>query len=225
MEEDGMTTEAQEQARQTAGTAAEEGKHVAGVAKDEARHVTQEATEHARSMLDQAMRQVEEQSRTQRDRLVGTLRTFSDDLDQMASQGGGSGIADELVRQAADRARRFGNHLDGREPQQLLDEVRDFARRRPGTFLFGALAAGVVAGRLTRGAKDTSNGGSAVETSPQTGAVVGSDDGPRGTAAGQPLAGTPLPTSPAYPDDTAAGLDQPVPGAAPTGETRPGGVR
>jgi hypothetical protein len=41
--------------------------------------------------------------------------------------------------------------LDGREPGQLLDEARNFARRRPGVFLVGALAAGVVAGRMTRG--------------------------------------------------------------------------
>jgi hypothetical protein len=32
----------------------------------------------------------------------------------------------------------------------LLDEVRGFARRKPGTFLLVAAAAGVVAGRLTR---------------------------------------------------------------------------
>ena len=33
------------------------------------------------------------------------------------------------------------------------DEVRSFARRKPGVFLFGAAAAGVLAGRLTSGVK------------------------------------------------------------------------
>ena len=46
--------------------------------------------------------------------------------------------------------------LDQRDPGELLDEVRGIARRKPGTFLLGALAAGVVAGRLTRGAVDAS---------------------------------------------------------------------
>ena len=42
--------------------------------------------------------------------------------------------------------------LDNHEPSDLLDEVKRFARRRPGAFLALAAAAGVVAGRLTRGA-------------------------------------------------------------------------
>ena len=33
----------------------------------------------------------------------------------------------------------------------MLEEVKDFARRRPGTFLLGAAIAGVLAGRATRG--------------------------------------------------------------------------
>jgi hypothetical protein len=41
--------------------------------------------------------------------------------------------------------------LEQREPGDLLDEVRRFARRRPGAFVLGALVAGVVAGRMTRG--------------------------------------------------------------------------
>ena len=38
-----------------------------------------------------------------------------------------------------------------RDPGALLDEVRSFARRKPGTYLAIALGAGVLAGRLTRG--------------------------------------------------------------------------
>ena len=45
----------------------------------------------------------------------------------------------------------FAGKLQNREPAELLDEVRSFARRKPGLFLLGAAAAGVVAGRLTRG--------------------------------------------------------------------------
>jgi hypothetical protein len=36
----------------------------------------------------------------------------------------------------------------------VLQAVRDFARRRPGVFLAGAVAAGLAAGRLTRGMTD-----------------------------------------------------------------------
>ena len=99
--------------------------------------------------------QVNDQATTQRDRLSQTLRTLGDDLEQMASQGPGrSGMAADLAREVSERVRALGSHLEGREPGQLLDEARDFARRRPGTFLLGALAAGVVAGRLFRATAD-----------------------------------------------------------------------
>jgi hypothetical protein len=47
----------------------------------------------------------------------------------------------------------FAGKLQSREPAELLDEVRRFARRKPGMFLLGAAAAGVLAGRLTSGVK------------------------------------------------------------------------
>ena len=141
---------AREQAKQTAGNAAEAGKHVGGVAKHEARQVATEARQQARNLLDDAKTQVEDQSRTQRDRLVSNLRTFTDDLEHMAAQSD-SGTDNQLVQQVASAARSFTDQLDQREPAEMLDEVRRFARRRPGAFLLGAFAAGVVAGRGGRG--------------------------------------------------------------------------
>jgi hypothetical protein len=51
----------------------------------------------------------------------------------------------------ADKAREVAQWLDGRDPGSLIDEVRSYARRRPGTYLAIALGAGLLAGRLTRG--------------------------------------------------------------------------
>lgn len=218
---------AADQARQTAGTAAEESRHVAGVAKEQAQQVADEARHQARGLLDEAMSQVDEQSRTQRDRLVGALQTFSDDLDQMASQGGRPGMATDVARQVADQARRFGNRIDGREPSELLDEVRSFARRRPGTFLLGALAAGVVAGRLTRGAKDAqANDGRSANRGAQ-GTTQGTNrrgvygtssadlyDQPPGTATGHPTAGTGYPRGPVT-EPTGDDLDPTLPTTPP----------
>ena len=145
-----------EQAKQTASTAADEGKHVAGVAAGEVKGVASEAVGQARGVVDDAVGQVrgqlDDQGRQQKDRLSGTLATFGDDLGRMAE--GGSGLAADLAHELADRTRSWSRHLDGREPTELLDDVRRFARQRPGTFLLGALAAGVVVGRLVRGTKD-----------------------------------------------------------------------
>ena len=169
-----MTTDTSttQEARQTAATAADEGRHVAGVAAGEAKQVASEAAQQARGVVDDAVTQVrgqlDDQSRTQKDRLSGTLGTFGEDLDQMA--GSASGLAADLVREASQRATALSRHLDTREPRELLDDVRRFARQRPGTFLLGALAAGVVVGRLVRGTKDAVE---AAEALPATRATPG----------------------------------------------------
>jgi hypothetical protein len=153
-----MTTDtsAGQRAQEAVSTATDESKHVAGVAADEAKSVAAEAKDQVRGLAAQAMGdvqgQVEDQTRQQKDRLAGTLATFSTDLGSMAESR--SGLAAGAARELADRAHTLSEHLDGREPRELLDDVRRFARQRPGTFLIGALAAGVVVGRFARSTKD-----------------------------------------------------------------------
>jgi hypothetical protein len=69
----------------------------------------------------------------------------------MAAKGGHSGLATEVAQQAAERLDGAASWLEQRDSADLLQPVRDFARRRPGTFLVGAALAGLAAGRLTRG--------------------------------------------------------------------------
>lgn len=152
-----MTTSATERAQHAASTAADESRNVAGTAKDEIQNVASVTAEQARNLVQDAVDQVtgplEEQATTQRDRLATTLLSVSDDLEKM-TEGREAGLASDLANEAAQRARSLGSHLEGREPAQLLDDVRAFARRRPAIFLLGALTAGVLAGRLVRGATD-----------------------------------------------------------------------
>jgi hypothetical protein len=58
----------------------------------------------------------------------------------------------DLAQEASRRGGAIADWLDTHEPADVLDEVKRFARRRPVAFLALAAAAGVVAGRLTRGA-------------------------------------------------------------------------
>ncbi|MFW6776183.1 hypothetical protein ACOACO_18015 [Nocardioides sp. CPCC 205120] len=153
-----------EKAQAAASTAVDEGRHVTGVAKDEAQNVASEVSAQTRQLAgetrQQIAQQLDDQSRQQRDKLVDTLGTLSDDLSQMAERSDSSGLAVQAAREVADRTRSLQSYLDGREPSDLLGDARDFARRRPGVFLFGALVAGVVAGRVVRGAKDAPDAGS-----------------------------------------------------------------
>jgi uncharacterized protein YjbJ (UPF0337 family) len=141
----------------TTDQAKEQAKQVAGVATDEVKSVAGDVREQARGLLDETKSQVQDQSRTQRDRLVDTLRTLGDDLDGMAEQR--SGLASDAAREVANRARSFSQQLEGREPSDLLDDLRSFARRRPGMFLAGALISGVVVGRILRGTRDAAQDG------------------------------------------------------------------
>jgi len=213
---------AKKQAKQAAGTAADEGRHVAGVAKGEARQVASEARQQARNLMNDARTQVEDQSRMQRDRLVSNLRTFSNDLEQMATNSSG-GMASDLARQMAGTARDLTDRLDGREPSELLDEVRRFARRRPGAFLLGAFAAGVVAGRVARGAKDARSDESTAVTGSEMGGTSGAPLYPQRPAGDQTIGATapvtrPTGAEPAPGTYTGAGSswgDTPAAGAAP----------
>jgi hypothetical protein len=83
----------------------------------------------------------------------------ADELREMTVKGGQSGVATEVAQQAAERIHGVASWLEQREPTDVLQAVRDFARRRPGVFLAGAVAAGLAAGRLTRGMTDAARSG------------------------------------------------------------------
>src|SRR5690606_17579676 len=70
--------------------------NLAGSTRDEAANVAEEAKAQARNVMDDAFTMVDDQSRTQRDRLVETARGFSGDLEQMA-QSGPDGLAGDVT--------------------------------------------------------------------------------------------------------------------------------
>ena len=144
---------AKEEASNVASTATQGGQQVAGTAVEQGRRVADEAAAQARTVLEDARQQVTEQAGSQQQKAASTLRTLGEDLSGMADNSE-SGMASQLVRQVSDQAQQVAGWLENREPADVLDDVRSFARRRPGTFLMVAAAAGLVAGRLTRGAVD-----------------------------------------------------------------------
>ena len=70
----------------------------------------------------------------------------------MASGEPQSGPLTDLAQQAASKAEEIGRWLENREPSDVLEEVKRFARRRPVMFLGLSALAGIVVGRLARGA-------------------------------------------------------------------------
>ena len=142
---------ARDEAVNVGNSAREAGSHVAQSATDQARQVVSETRAQAGDLLGEAKGQVRHQASTQQHQAARQLRAVAGELSEMAAKGGQSGPATKLAQEAAQRVRGVASWLDRREPGDLLDGVRDFARRHPGQFLAGAAVAGVVAGRLTRG--------------------------------------------------------------------------
>lgn len=203
---DGGDATAKQRAQQTASTAKDEGQHVAGVAKEQATQVASEAAAQAKNVASDALTQVSgqlrEQGSAQRDKLVTTLSALGDDLASMADRGS-PGLATDLTRQAADQARSLTSRLDGREPGEILEDLRGFARQRPGVFLLGSLAAGVVAGRLLAGARD---GIAAAEAAPNVPSQGLAD--PSSGPASDDVSGSPTPVAAPYLDPTLSGTGE-----------------
>jgi hypothetical protein len=156
-EEQGTSDVARDQAADLGHSSIQAGKHVADVAREEASGVAAEAAHQGRDLLRQAQDHVGQQAAQGQQRLAAGLLSLSDDLSSMADGSSQGGVAADLARQTASRARDAGQWLDGRKPAQVVDEIQSFARRRPGVFLALAAGAGLMAGRLTRGMKAASS--------------------------------------------------------------------
>ncbi|SFT80389.1 hypothetical protein [Arthrobacter sp. ov118] len=141
---------ARQEAAEVSRTAADSAQTVAGTVQTEAANVAAEVKTNARDLLYQAKSGLTEQAGTQQQKAAEGLRSISSQLHSMASASDQPGVASDLVRQAAERSSAVAGWLDRRNPDSLLDEVKSFARQRPGTFLLLAAGAGVLAGRLSR---------------------------------------------------------------------------
>lgn len=159
---------AAEEAKQVAGEAKAKGQQVAGTAKEGAQEAIGEARSQVSEVLGQARQELTDQAATQHQRAAGGLRSLADELADMSTRSGSegpSGLAADLARQGSAKVREVAEWLESREPGDVLDEVKRFARQRPGTFLLGAAAIGFLGGRLTRGLADDARQDSDAESS------------------------------------------------------------
>jgi hypothetical protein len=133
-------------------TAADAASGVKDVAKSEVSNVASEAKYQARNLVDQTRSELRGQASNQQSQLASSLNGWVSELGSMAAKSGESGPMTDLAQEAARRGGEIAHWLDTHEPADVLEEVKRFARRRPVAFLALAAAAGVVAGRVTRGA-------------------------------------------------------------------------
>lgn len=142
-QESGTVERAKGAAAQTAGTAREQARQVGG-------EVRTQTTRVVRQLRDRAREQGDAQSR----RAARNIRQWADDLTTMRDNAKPDSPTYDAVHQVATGGRRAADYLEERGVSGMLTDVQRFARRRPGLFLAGALAAGFLAGRAAKAAAE-----------------------------------------------------------------------
>jgi hypothetical protein len=148
------TTGVKERAGAAASQLGDAGRETVRDAKERARDVAHEATDRTRGLVDRTRNELGSQVASQQQHLAGGLRSLGDELGQMSSGTQDPGYATDLVQRAGEATGRVATWFEEREPGDVLHEVEDFARRRPGMFILMAAGAGLLVGRFLRGAKD-----------------------------------------------------------------------
>lgn len=135
--DEGQGTEA---AREAAGRAQQRAQEVAGEAAQEAKSLALQARDRLRVQADEQARQA-----------GAALERMAEQLEALADgRVNEAGPLIDYTRDAAGRARQLATRMENLGVDGMARELSDYARRRPGRFLLGAAAAGLVVGRLGR---------------------------------------------------------------------------
>jgi hypothetical protein len=164
-------------------------------AKDAIGQAGQALKAEAQSFADVAQQRARDEAQKHTETATRTLGDFANAVRKAGDELGAAdqSPAARLVRQAADGLEGLSRNLEGKRPEELLDDVRAFGRKSPVAFIGGAVLVGVALGRFIRASEGAGSGS-------YSGGALGSYAG--GSEA-QP-----------YPADTGAeALPAPTPGA------------
>jgi vacuolar-type H+-ATPase subunit H len=150
-----VASEAARQSLEVVESARRDARELAGTAKEQVSEVSQEVVAQGRGLLEETRTQLESQATTQVEQLAQTLRRFGAETQALAE--GRPSEAGELpgyLENVSGRLEGWADDLEVRSVDGLVDDVKAFARRRPGVFLLGAAAVGFGVGRLIRAQSD-----------------------------------------------------------------------
>lgn len=154
-----VASTAVQQGQEVARTAAGRANEVAGTAKEQAAQVTAELSSQARTLAHDTRTEIQEQAEAQTRVLADSVRRLGEEARALAEgRPEQAGALADYVAQAAERLTNVAREIEARGPEGLVDELKTFARTRPGTFVLGAAVAGFGIGRLLRSAADAEEG-------------------------------------------------------------------
>jgi hypothetical protein len=123
---------------------------VADASKQQVAGVADDALAETRRLVSRSREELRQQADEQAKRLGAALTDVSRQLSAMANGDGAEGVLRDVTNELSALASRGGTRLRDSGLQDTVDEVKQFARRRPGMFLLASLGAGMVIGRLGR---------------------------------------------------------------------------
>jgi len=138
------------QTQETAQAAKAEAGAVVGTVKDETKNVAREVQGQARNALHQVRDDVRQRADDEATKFASTLHDAGRQLTSMADAAPDQGLAASLAREGGNLAEQIAGRLDLGGLDAVMADVRSWARRSPGMFLFGAAVTGFVAGRVLR---------------------------------------------------------------------------
>ncbi len=177
-------------------------------AKQQTQQFTQQARQQAGELANRGSEQVKSQLANQKheaaQRLTPVQTALRETGQQLRKQG--QGPVAEYADKAAGQVERFAGYLRETEVDEIMDEARGFARRRPALFLGSAVALGFFATRFLKSSSgqgaSVGNGSSATPTATSSARVTyGTEEPatalPPGSVEGSPTARrTPLTDQP-----------------------------
>jgi ElaB/YqjD/DUF883 family membrane-anchored ribosome-binding protein len=128
--------------------AAEKVAPVVESAQERASATMSEVGAQSREMADQARTQMRSEAESQTRRLSEKSRELSHDLRTVADQTDVSPFMTSLARDGAQRLDRLSTRLEQQGIDGAINDVKRFARQRPGAFLAGCAGAGFLLGRI-----------------------------------------------------------------------------
>ncbi len=199
----------------TAEHAKSQARDVAETGQEQAGKVVQEAKAQTSQLLDEARTQARDRADSQTSQLAGVLERVSSELGEMAEGTSSSdGYLAALARDGSSTARDLSQRLQEGGLDGALDDVRQFARRRPVAFLAATFGVGLLLGRVTRNADlqkiasdDTASASASMNVGSTTSRPPSSSDSAAGGVSSQPLIpGEPGPMPPTDPATRTAEL-------------------
>jgi hypothetical protein len=125
---------------------------VASTATDEGRAVVETAKSETGRLASEARAEMRKQGDEQTRRMADRVRDVGDQLERVQRGEAPEGPVANVLVEFGSRANQFADRLQSGGIDEVTRDVKRFARQRPGVFLAGAFALGVVAGRTLRNA-------------------------------------------------------------------------